>query len=375
MDILYSKDLKTVSQPSNDVGSVDRNRGVHVSRETKLLLNEDAESPKVAGYYTKVAESKFMILVEEFFILFFSDDAAKIIETFHERCGDKEFRCSSWYKHKQFGHARELSFQHPIKIYFGAKSGRCQKDQKFRVYRSNHLVIETSQEVSEVPYRDYFHVEGLWDVENDGDEINKSCILRRSLTKLDGPTDIIQNDEVQPKRHDKRCVVPETIHVPKNLNSQLECSSERGTGHLTIILLLTRSPQVHLVSQQENINGNGNNVRGRAKDVAWLEKQFGSRDGKDVAPGVVQQVVGGCRRKVEVEKDYYKGLIIARNLEFVDSDVEDKVPKTPEVLNGMEVFKDPLMMIYEGFLPKEILDELASGGFVKVDDVFSPPAE
>ncbi|KAF6148169.1 hypothetical protein GIB67_011944 [Kingdonia uniflora] len=126
---------------------------------------EDAESPKVAGYYTKVAESKFMISVEEFFIRFCSDDAAKIIETFHERCGDKE----------------------------------------------------------------------------------------RSLTKLDGPTDIIQNDEVQPERHDKSSVVPETIHVPKNLNLQLECSSERGTGH-------------------ENINGNGNNVRGRAKDVAWLEK-------------------------------------------------------------------------------------------------------
>ncbi|KAF6143915.1 hypothetical protein GIB67_001709 [Kingdonia uniflora] len=149
------KRLKTVSQPSNDVASVDRNRGVH----------------------------------------------------------------------------------HPIKIYFGEKSGRCQEVQKFRVYRSSHLFIETSQEVSEVPYGDYFHVEGLWDVENDGDEINKSCILRvytnvvfskktmwkgkieqsaveecreayahwlnhahellkqRSLMELDGLADIIQNDE------------------------------------------------------------------------------------------------------------------------------------------------------------------------------------
>ncbi|KAF6140683.1 hypothetical protein GIB67_013976 [Kingdonia uniflora] len=98
-------------------------------------------------------------------------------------------------------------------------------------------------------------------------------LKQRSLTKQNGPTDIIQNDEVQPKRHDKSSVVPETIHVPKNLSSQLECSSERGTGHLTIILLLTRAPQVHLVFRQENINGNGNNVRGRAKDVAWLEKR------------------------------------------------------------------------------------------------------
>ncbi|KAF6140507.1 hypothetical protein GIB67_020516 [Kingdonia uniflora] len=53
-------------------------------------------------------------------------------------------------------------------------------------------------------------------------------LKQRSLTELDGPTDIIQNDEVQPGRHDKSSVVPETIYVPKNLNSQLECQVKEG---------------------------------------------------------------------------------------------------------------------------------------------------
>lgn len=71
-----------------------------------------------------------------------------------------------------------MSFKHPIKLYLGAKFGGCQEVQKFQVYRNSHLVIETSQEVDDVPYADYFRVEGLWDVERDGDSPEMSCIVR-----------------------------------------------------------------------------------------------------------------------------------------------------------------------------------------------------
>lgn len=30
-----------------------------------------------------------------------------------------DFKCSSWSPHAEFGHTRQVSFQHPIKIYFG----------------------------------------------------------------------------------------------------------------------------------------------------------------------------------------------------------------------------------------------------------------
>ncbi|XP_040955899.1 protein VASCULAR ASSOCIATED DEATH 1, chloroplastic [Gossypium hirsutum] len=39
--------------------------------------------------FTKVAETKFQMKVEEFFNLYFSDKAVNFIESFHRRCGDK----------------------------------------------------------------------------------------------------------------------------------------------------------------------------------------------------------------------------------------------------------------------------------------------
>ncbi|KAK4758625.1 hypothetical protein SAY87_019926 [Trapa incisa] len=135
---------------------------------------EDSDAPKRPECYTKVAETTFQIMVEDFFSLFFSDDAVDFMESFHKRCGDKEFKCASWMPHDQYGHTRNVRFQHPIKLYLGAKFGSCQEMQKFRVYKSGHLIIDTSQEVTDVPYGDYFRVEGLWDVRKDGE---RGCIL------------------------------------------------------------------------------------------------------------------------------------------------------------------------------------------------------
>ncbi|KAK9102865.1 hypothetical protein Sjap_020119 [Stephania japonica] len=139
---------------------------------------EDVDAPAVPEYFKKVADSRFSVEVEDFFNFFFSDDAIGFVESFHGKCGDKDFNCTSWSEHEEYGHAREVSFQHPIKIYFGAKFGHCREVQKFRVYRNSHLVIETSQEVSDVPYADYFCVQGLWVVEKASYETHTGCILR-----------------------------------------------------------------------------------------------------------------------------------------------------------------------------------------------------
>ncbi|QCE04880.1 sterol 3beta-glucosyltransferase [Vigna unguiculata] len=139
---------------------------------------EDIDAPSIDEAFTCVAEAVFPIKVEDFFRYFFSDDAVNFLESFHKNCGDKDFKCGSWHPQEKFGYARELSFQHPIKIYLGAKFGGCNEVQKFRVYKNSHLVIETSQEVSDVPYADYFRVEGLWNVDTDKDESKEGCIMR-----------------------------------------------------------------------------------------------------------------------------------------------------------------------------------------------------
>lgn len=148
------------------------------SSRTLIWKIENSDAPKVPECFTKTAETKFPVKVEEIFRLFFSDGAVNFIESFHRRCGDKEFTCSSWNPYDEFGYTRDISFQHPIKIYFGAKFGSCQEVQKFRVYRNSHLVVETSQEVNDVPYGDYFRVEGRWEVERDGHQSEDSCIMR-----------------------------------------------------------------------------------------------------------------------------------------------------------------------------------------------------
>ncbi|PIN02631.1 hypothetical protein CDL12_24852 [Handroanthus impetiginosus] len=210
------------------------------SAKSSVWQPEEMDAPGVPEGYTKVVESKFPIRAEEFFNLFFSDDGIKFHESFHRKCGDKDFKCTKWQPHEKFGHTRDLSFQHPIKIYFGARFGSCHEVQKYRVYRNRqkvnsvfsntssasiliillheidyimilsstltfvltlvkpvacsnnscyteflvvvticcHLIVDTSQEVNDVPYSDYFTVEGRWDAEEDGNDSNPGCILR-----------------------------------------------------------------------------------------------------------------------------------------------------------------------------------------------------
>ncbi|XAR54189.1 hypothetical protein NMG60_11029217 [Bertholletia excelsa] len=154
------------------------NSGSSSSEKNLAWQEETSDAPKVPEGYTKVAESKFLIKVEKFFDMFFSDNAVDFVETYHRSCGDKDFKCSTWYSHDTFGHVRDVTFQHPIKIYFGAKFGTCQEFQKYRVYRNSHLVIETTQDVHDVPYGDYFQVQGLWHIERDDDGSKESCIMR-----------------------------------------------------------------------------------------------------------------------------------------------------------------------------------------------------
>lgn len=150
----------------------------HSTHPYTTWLVEDEDAPQLPKEYKMVVEAKFMIDVEEFFRLFFSDDATGFLADFHRKCGDEDFRCTAWNKDRHFGHVRDVLFRHPIKFYFGSKSTHCQEVQRYRVYRNSHLVVETSQQMSDIPYADYFRVEGRWDVENVSNGRISECVLR-----------------------------------------------------------------------------------------------------------------------------------------------------------------------------------------------------
>ncbi|KAF5188422.1 Vascular associated death 1 protein [Thalictrum thalictroides] len=339
------------------------------SRESLPWRVEDADAPKVPDYYTKVAESKFPVQVEELFNLFFSDKAVNFIASFRKSCGDKDFRCTPWSDDTQFGLSRQLSFQHPIKVYFGAKFGQCHEVQILRVYRNSHLVIETSQDVSDVPYADYFRVEGRWIVERDGNESSNSCnlrvyvnvaflkktmwkgkieqstmdecreaysiwidnaheLLKQHIEKLDRKTsapDMNSSDaQVKGNERDESSLIHDTSNdlpiplmasdtthgsppIENSLGGNLSAAASfsltlfreslarfsvylKSQNHLplvlvvasvlillmqlSIIVLLTRAPQVHLISQVDHMNGIGSSTHVLAEAEAWLEKRI-----------------------------------------------------------------------------------------------------
>ncbi|BBN19713.1 hypothetical protein MPTK1_8g12980 [Marchantia polymorpha subsp. ruderalis] len=142
---------------------------------------EDLDAPVMPDGYKTVVESEFAVDVEEFFQLFFSDDAIGFLKQFHGKCGDDDFRCTEWAKHRHFGRARDISFRHPINFYFGPKATYCHESQRFRVYRNSHLVLETSQQMTDIPYGDYFRVEVRWDVEKLFGRGSNHCFVRVSL--------------------------------------------------------------------------------------------------------------------------------------------------------------------------------------------------
>ncbi|KAG6483862.1 hypothetical protein ZIOFF_060648 [Zingiber officinale] len=204
-----------------------------------IWIDEDIDAPTVPEGFTIVAESKFPLLVKDFFNLFVSNEALDFLRDFHSRCGDKDFQCTSWRKHELFGYTRNISFVHPVKVYLGPKFGNCQEVQKFRVYRNSHLVIETSQHVSDVPYGDYFEVEGFWDVVQDTSGEN-SCTVK-----------VYSNVAFSKKTLFK-------VLSDVSTNQWLEA------GNL-------RVPEVHVVTHGNYISdGSAYNV----ENVEWLEKRF-----------------------------------------------------------------------------------------------------
>ncbi|KAH1228926.1 Protein VASCULAR ASSOCIATED DEATH 1, chloroplastic [Glycine max] len=289
---------------------------------------EDIDAPSILEAYTCVADSVFPMKVEDFFRYLFSDDALNFLESFRQKCGDKDFRCSPWHPQEKFGYARELSFQHPIKIYLGAKFGGCHEVQKFRVYRNSHLVIETSQEVSDVPYADYFRVEGLWSVERDKDESKECCTLRahemlkqKNLEKqaqngeinLDREVKTRESSEGSPEQSNPTKILatsnafdaathnvgshlqgnfiePSSVSLFKEFMTKFR-SSLRSHSNLSLLLitivaliffiqqfsilvLLARPQHIHMNTPVDIMNRMNNEVTRSPSDIAWLEKRI-----------------------------------------------------------------------------------------------------
>ncbi|GMN48334.1 hypothetical protein TIFTF001_017517 [Ficus carica] len=295
------------------------------SGTTLMWKQENCDAPNIPECYTKVAEAQFPIKVEDFFNYFFSDNAVNFMESFHKSCGDKEFKCNSWYPHENFGHARDVSFQHPIKIYFGmamhlsslhgARFGGCQETQKFSLYRNSHLIIETSQEVSDVPYADYFRVEAhemLKNLEKQEEETPVATVAPNGEIHSEKEAKDVESSKrlSDPSERPRAQRISDSVDANQQVTNLFQgklvdaslfaswfrefvirsCSSLKSQGNLSlavaiiffvillmqlsILALLARPQHIHVHSPADYMMSRGSGVGGRSSEaMVWLEKR------------------------------------------------------------------------------------------------------
>ncbi|KAL8495679.1 hypothetical protein ACS0TY_019699 [Phlomoides rotata] len=228
---------------------------------------ESSDAPGVPEGFTKVAEAKFSIRAEEFFNLFFSDDSVSFHESFHKKCGDKDFKCTKWHPHEKFGQTREVSFQHPIKIYFGSRFGSCQEVQKYRVYRNGHLIVDTSQDISDVPYGDYFSVEGRWDLEPEEDDSKPGCRLRVYTNVAFSKKTMWRGKIVQSTVEECREAYAIWIDLAHELLKQKNLEKEEGISASNLISNEQIRPE-KLATTQQYVEPT--DMSQRANDTPWV---------------------------------------------------------------------------------------------------------
>lgn len=128
-----------------------------------------ASPPPLPEGSTVLLERDFSLSPLEFHQMFFSD-RSRFLERLHEALGDSDVTCTEWKSHSFLGHARDFTF-HKKLIAFSALGANsrvsCHQAQRVGLYRvggKEHLVFESSQVNSDVPFGDCFVVRTRWDV-------------------------------------------------------------------------------------------------------------------------------------------------------------------------------------------------------------------
>ncbi|KAL3132628.1 hypothetical protein ABBQ32_009153 [Trebouxia sp. C0010 RCD-2024] len=135
----------------------------HLGGQTDEWVAEAGLAPPVGPGTTELLDHVLPVDLHAFCHKFLADGAAFWPE-FHESRGDKQICLTSWSRHSALGHIRELRFVSPIKALIGPPQAECFQNQRYRMYRDNHLVLETSQTMPNIPFGDHFTVEVRWDI-------------------------------------------------------------------------------------------------------------------------------------------------------------------------------------------------------------------
>lgn len=125
---------------------------------------KEADVPSVRISMQKVLEYQLPVDPKGFYSKFLSSES-DFFYVFHSAQGHVRISLTEWQDHEQVGPVRELSFVTSLKGFkIGPPEAMCHQTQRFKVYRNMHIVFETSQAMSDIPYGDHFKVETRWDI-------------------------------------------------------------------------------------------------------------------------------------------------------------------------------------------------------------------
>ncbi len=109
---------------------------------------------------TAVEKHELSCSLDTFMELFVGDDAKYSLPTFMKESGDEEIHCSLWTAVGDDGvmKSRTIEYTHPINAPMAPPMARARKEQSYKKFADNGIVLETKTYVSDVPMTDCFYV-------------------------------------------------------------------------------------------------------------------------------------------------------------------------------------------------------------------------
>lgn len=121
-------------------------------------------SPPMPSDMQRVMKCTLPTSSRGFFVAFLCPNSS-FFEDFHRSQGHHSIQISPWQKHYKVGPVRDLRFVTPLKGWrLGPPQALCHQTQRLKAYAGQHLVFETSQVMSDIPYGDHFRVDQRWDI-------------------------------------------------------------------------------------------------------------------------------------------------------------------------------------------------------------------
>lgn len=139
------------------------------SCKSPALLDAEFESatdppPPLSNNMQRVLKCALPCSPRDFYRAFLCS-SSDFFTAFHLSQNHHSIRMSPWQRHYAVGPVRDLRFVTPIKGWrLGPSQTMCHQTQRYRVYKGEVLVFETSQVMTDIPYGDCFKVETRWDV-------------------------------------------------------------------------------------------------------------------------------------------------------------------------------------------------------------------